>query len=77
MLASCIEPAAPNIRHCVDFVGCVVGDCDAVHIGCVHDSVLSLVLGIRHSSLICIGYHMYPKHTREFRSIFTKQNLVL
>ena len=44
MLASCIEPAAPNIRHCVDFVGCVVGDCDAVHIGCVHDSVLSLVL---------------------------------
>jgi hypothetical protein len=42
MLASCIEPAAPNIRHCVDFVGCVVGDCDAVHIGCVHDSVLSL-----------------------------------
>jgi hypothetical protein len=54
MLASCIEPAAPNIRHCVDFVGCVVGDCDAVHIGCVHDSVLSLVLGIRHSSLIYI-----------------------
>ena len=131
VLASCIEPATSNDFHRVDFFGCVVDDCDAVHMilsyplfgycllhptsnfkglfalfrltasgllcrtcfaacptRCVVSDAkghLAAVITIRHHiyfvhlivpllgychlSLIRIGYHIYPQHTREFSEI--------